>query len=259
MYQQRQMFGGMPPVVKNILIINGLAFFAMYLMQKGITIPGIGYTKIDLNNLLGLYTPGSKHFYFFQYITYMFMHGNLTHIFFNMFAVFMFGRVLERMWGPQKFLFYYLVTGIGAGLINVLISFVRVKMITAQLPPEVVSEIYTNGQSLINSGLVLKHNAFNGLGDMGNTLNHLVNIPMVGASGSVFGLLLAFGMLFPEERIYLYMVVPIKAKWFVIGYGAMELYSTIFTQPGDNVAHLAHLGGMLFGFFLIRHWRKNQF
>ncbi len=252
MYQQRPMLGGIPPIVKNLLIINALAFFAMYLMQKGVTIPGIGYTKIDLNSLLGLYTPGSKHFYFFQYLTYMFMHGNLTHIFFNMFALFMFGRVLERVWGPQKFLFYYLVTGIGAGLINVLISFIRVKMITAQLPPEVVNEVYTKGQDLL---LNYQNYANDSLG----TLNHLINVPMVGASGAIFALLLAFGMLFPEERIYLYMLLPVKAKWFVIGYGAMELYSTIFTQPGDNVAHLAHLGGMLFGFFLIRHWRKTQF
>lgn len=164
----------------------------------------------------------------------------------------MFGRILEQVWGPQKFLFYYFVTGIGAGLINVVMSFIRVKMVSADLPPEAVAEVYQKGQSILlgNQNYVDASLA---------TLNELINIPMVGASGSIFGLLLAFGMLFPEEKIYLYMLIPLKAKWFVIGYGALELYYSIMNQPGDNVAHLAHLGGMLFGFFLIRHWRKTSF
>jgi len=252
MFQQRSLFCNIPPVVKNLLIINALAFFAMFLMKQGINLPGLGFIRLDLNKILGLYTPGSEHFHFFQYITYMFMHGSMTHIFFNMFALFMFGRILEQVWGPQKFLFYYFVTGIGAGLINVVMSFIRVKMVSADLPPEAVAEVYQKGQSILlwNQNYVDASLA---------TLNELINIPMVGASGSIFGLLLAFGMLFPEEKIYLYMLIPLKAKWFVIGYGALELYYSIMNQPGDNVAHLAHLGGMLFGFFLIRHWRKTSF
>jgi membrane associated rhomboid family serine protease len=252
MYQQRSFFGNIPPVVKNILIINVLAFFATYLFARGINIPGIGFTRINLNSLLGLFTPGSEQFYFFQYLTYMFMHANLTHIFFNMFAVYMFGRALERVWGPQKFLFYYLATGIGAALLFVLVAFIRAKFLAASLPPNLVTEIYTKGFEILS-------NQQNYVNETAATLNHIVNVPMVGASGAVFGLLLAFGMMFPEERIYLYMVLPVKAKWFVMGYGAIELYLMLVNQPGDNVAHLAHLGGMLVGFIIIRLWRRKQF
>lgn len=252
MYQQNSFFSNIPPVVKNLLIINGLAFFAMYIFSAGVNIPGIGFTQFDLNKILGLYTPGSPQFKFFQYITYIFMHGDLTHLFFNMFAVFMFGRVLERVWGTQKFLFYYLVTGIGAGLIYVLVGFIRAKMLANNLPPEFVAEIYNQGQSILLSGK-------NYVDSDAAGLNGLINIPIVGASGAVFGLLLAFGMLFPEEKIYLYMILPLKAKYFVMGYGAIEIYLMLQNNPGDNVAHLAHLGGMLFGFFLIKYWKKKQF
>ncbi len=252
MYQRQSFFSNIPHIVKNILIINGLAFFAAFLLSKGINIPGIGFTRIDLNSLLGLYTPGSSEFHFFQYITYMFMHGGIEHIFFNMFAVFMFGRILERLWGPQKFLFYYLATGIGAGLVYVLVAFIRAKMLAAQLPPDLVSDIY-NGASIPQTSENLLHK------DTILSLMRILYAPMIGASGAVFGLLLAFGMLFPEEKIYLYMIVPVKAKWFVIGYGAIELFLMLKNNPGDNVAHLAHLGGMIFGYFIIRFWRRNQF
>ncbi len=252
MYQQQGFFSNIPTVVKNLLIINGLAFLAMYIFSKGVNIPGIGFTRIDLNNLLGLYTPGSNHFKFFQYVTYMFMHGNLTHIFFNMFAVFMFGRLLERVWGPQKFLFYYMVTGIGAGLLYVLVAFIRVKLLSSLVHPELLSQIYSEGRSILMNNMNYKDS-------VAETLNNLINIPMVGASGAVFGLLLAFGMLFPDEQIYLYMIVPIKAKYFVMGYGGLEIFLMLQNNPGDNVAHLAHLGGMLFGFILIKYWRRKQF
>jgi membrane associated rhomboid family serine protease len=252
MYQRQSFFSNIPPVVKNLLIINGLMFFATYLFSKGINIPGIGFTRIDLNAILGLYTPGSHQFHFFQYISYMFMHGGFEHILFNMFAVFIFGRVLERVWGPQKFLFYYLVTGIGAGLLYVLVAFIRAKILSAGLPLDIVSEIYEKGFSILS-------NQQNYVDDTAASLNRILNVPMVGASGAIFGLLLAFGMLFPEERIYVYMVVPVKAKWFVMGYGAIEIFLTLQNQAGDNVAHLAHLGGMLFGYLIIRFWGKKQF
>lgn len=254
MYQQRQsFFSNIPPIVKNLLIINGLMFFATYLLSKGISIPGIGYTRIELDEILGLYTPGSEKFHFFQYITYMFMHGSLEHIFLNMFALFMFGRILEKIWGPQKFLFYYFATGIGAGLLYVLVAFIRSKFLASGLPPNIVSDIYTYGLSLKETPEVEMHK------ETVISILRIFYIPMVGASGAIFGLLLAFGMLFPEERIYLYMVLPVKAKWFVLGYGAIELFATIANNPGDNVAHLAHLGGMLIGFILIRFWQKKHF
>ncbi len=253
MYQRQSFFSNIPHIVKNILIINGLAFFAAFLLSKGINIPGIGFTRIDLNALLGLYTPGSSEFHFFQYITYMFMHGGIEHIFFNMFAVFMFGRILERLWGPQKFLFYYLATGIGAGLLYVLVAFIRAKMLAAKLPPELVTDVYIKGLSLTETPKVLEYK------DTVISLMRTLYVPMIGASGAVFGLLLAFGMLFPEEKLYLYMIVPVKVKWFVIGYGGLELFLMFKNNPGDNVAHLAHLGGMLFGYFIIRFWRRSQF
>ncbi len=252
MYQRQSFFSNIPTIVKNLLIINGLMFFATYLLSKGINIPGIGFTRIELDSLLGLYTPGSQQFHFFQYISYMFMHGSIEHIFLNMFAIFMFGRILEKVWGPQKFLFYYFVTGIGAALLYVLVAFIRSKMIATGLPPEAVQRVYTEGFSVLSQNK-------NYVDATAASLNRLINVPMVGASGAIFGLLLAFGMLFPEERIYLYMVLPVKAKWFVIGYGAIELFSTVANNPGDNVAHLAHLGGMLVGFIIIRFWQKKQF
>lgn len=252
MYQQRSFLSNIPVVVKNLLIINGLMFFATYLFAKGINIPGIGFTRIELSNVLGLHTPGSSSFRFFQYITYMFMHGGFEHLLFNMFALFMFGRILERVWGPQKFLFYYMATGIGAGVLYVLVAFIRTKMLAASLPPEIVAEIYEKGHSLLLSQR-------NYIDDAAGALNLLINGSTIGSSGAVFGLLLAFGMLFPEERIYLWMVVPLKAKWFVVGYGAVELFFTVVNSPGDNVAHLAHLGGMLVGFIIISFWKKKQF
>ena len=253
MYQQRNMFGSIPTVVKNLLIINGLVFFATYIFSSGVSIPGLGFNRIDLNQILGLYTPGSNYFNFWQYFTYMFMHANITHVFFNMFALYMFGRVLEKVWGAQKFLFYYLATGIGAGLLYVLIAFIRAKYIAAGLPPELVSDVYTQGLNLLETPEVLAHKS-----DVISLLR-ILNIPLVGASGAVFGLLLAFGMMFPNEQIYLYMVMPVKAKYFVMGYAAIEIYLMLQNNPGDNVAHLAHLGGMLFGYFLIRYWKKRNF
>lgn len=252
MYKQQSFLSNIPAVVKNLLIINALAFLAMYVFSQGVKIPGMGLVRFDLNSIMGLYTPGSEHFKFFQYITYMFMHANLTHVFFNMFALFMFGRILERTWGPQKFLFYYLVTGIGAGLLYVMVGFIRAKFLAASLPPTLVADIYAQGQSVLFSQK-------NYVDATAASLNLLVNMPMVGASGAVFGLLLAFGMMFPNEYIYLYMIVPIKAKYFVMGYGGLEIYFMWQNNPGDNVAHLAHLGGMLFGFILIRLWRKKDF
>ena len=253
MYQQRNFFGSITPVVKNLLIINGLIFFATYVFTKGVNLPYFGFVRFDMNQFFGLYTPGSSEFNFWQYITYMFMHSNydISHVLFNMFAVFMFGRILETLWGPQKFLFYYLATGIGAGLLYVFVAFIRAKMIAASLPPELVSDIYTQGLNLLETPEVLAHKS------SVISLLRILNIPLVGASGAVFGLLLAFGMNFPNEQIYLYMIMPIKAKYFVIGYGAIEIYLMLANNPGDNVAHLAHLGGMLFGYMLIRFWKRK--
>ncbi|MCW3806451.1 rhomboid family intramembrane serine protease [Plebeiibacterium marinum] len=252
MFQRQSIFSNIPPIIKNILIINALAFIAMLLFSKGFSIPGIGFTRIDLNSIFGLYTPGSNQFHFFQYITYMFMHGGFEHIFFNMLALFMLGSAIERTWGSQKFLFYYLATGIGAGLIYVLVAFIRARFIAASLPPEIVSEIYEKGFSILSEYK-------NYVDTTAASLNRIVNVPMVGASGAVFGILLAFGMLFPNEYIYIQLIFPVKAKYFVMIYGALETFLMLQNNRGDNVAHLAHLGGMLVGFIIIRFWQRKQF
>ena len=237
-------FSMLPPVVKNLLIINGLFFVA--------TIAFGNFFGIDLKAILGLHYYESDQFHPYQLLTYMFMHSdtNFGHIFFNMFALWMFGNVIENVWGGKRFLVYYLVTGIGAGLVQEAVYAVRVHQIMAQLPPEMIEVVKNEGLALLQQNKNYAHQL------LGN-LNALFNAATVGASGSVFGILLAFGMLFPNVKIYLHFLFPIKAKWFVIGYGAIELFLGIANRSGDNVAHFAHLGGMLFGIILILLWRKR--
>ena len=237
-------FRNIPPVVKNLLIINGLLYLATILLQS---------QGIDLTELLGLHYWKSAGFYPHQLVTYMFMHSSsdFTHVLFNMFAVWMFGRVLEGVWGSKRFLIFYMVTGVGAGVIQLIVAHLRLMPLISQLPPEDMNMILNEGYDLIQSGK-------NWIG-VGGTINGLINGVTVGASGAVFGILLAFGMLFPNtELMLLFPPIPIKAKWFVLGYGVLELYSGFANNPTDNVAHFAHLGGMLFGFFLIQYWKKDR-
>jgi membrane associated rhomboid family serine protease len=228
--------------VKNLLIINGLFFLATFALGSA--------TNINLVNFLGLHYPGSNNFGVWQLVTYMFMHGGIWHIVFNMFALWMFGNVLENVWGPKRFLNYYLVTGIGAGMVHLLVTYLRISAVTADLSPEQINMVYAEGYSVIQRGM-------NYQDPLMGRLNMLLNTPTVGASGAVFGILLAFGMMFPNSLIYIYFAIPIKAKYFVIIYGALELYSGIANSPGDNVAHFAHLGGMVFGYFLIMYWKRK--
>jgi len=189
-----------PPVTRYILIINGVIWLICGLLKQ-----------TWLASIFALYSINTGGFYLYQLVTYMFTQVYFGHLFFNMFAVFMFGRSLEYYWGSKRFLLYYMVTGIGAGLIQLLVSYL------------------TGAPSLT-----------------------------VGASGSVFGLLLAFGMLFPNIPLFIFFIpIPIKAKYMVIGYGLIELYLGFANRAGDNVAHFAHLGGMLFGIFMILYWRKK--
>ncbi|MCB9173468.1 MAG: rhomboid family intramembrane serine protease [Flavobacteriales bacterium] len=238
------MFRDTPPVVKNLLIINVLMYLAMLMLS------GQG---IDLTDYFGLHYWKSEAFYPHQLVTYMFMHSfTITHLFFNMFAVWMFGKVLESVWGSKRFLIYYMITGIGAGLIQLLVAYIRLMPLYDALSPEELAYITENGYQILQEGK-------NFTDPIPGKFNLLMNVTTVGASGSVFGVLLAFGMLFPNtELMLLFPPIPIKAKWFVIGYGAIELYSGMADRAGDNVAHFAHLGGMLFGFFLIKYWQKNS-
>ena len=198
------------PVVKNIIIINALVFLAQN-AAPGMEIYFMGHYPLGTG-----FEP-------WQPVTHMFMHGGLSHIFFNMFAVYMFGSALERVWGPKRFLQFYLLCGIGAFFLY---------QFTVGL--EVYNQIGT---------------FFPGR-DMGW---------VVGASGSVFGLLLGFGMLFPNtELVLLFPPIPIKAKYFVLGYGLLELSLAFRHSAGDNVAHFAHLGGMLIAYILIKRWQKSR-
>lgn len=235
-------FSVLPLVVKNLLIINGLFFLGTYALGS--------VTNINLVDFLGLHYPGAHNFGVWQFVSYMFMHGGIWHIVFNMFALWMFGNMLENVWGPKRFLNYYLVTGIGAGVVHLLVTYFRITSIIPDLSDEQISLVYSEGFNILQSGMNYQDPS------MGQ-LNLLLNTPTVGASGAVFGILLAFGMMFPNSVIYLYFAIPIKAKYFVIIYGGLELYLGFANNPGDNVAHFAHLGGMVFGYFMILYWKKK--
>ena len=226
-------FKELPEVVKNLLIINGLFFLAT------ISLNNLG---LDLVKIFGLHQFQSPDFRPHQIITHLFMHGNFTHLLFNMFALWMFGKILENVWGAKRFLTYYMITGIGAACIHLLISQYQIINISNQIPD--MLDLAIEGR-------------YNPSIPISKRLTQLIITPTVGASGAVFGLLLAFGMLFPNTLLYLYFAIPIKAKYFVIAYGILELYAGISNNPADNVAHFAHLGGMIFGYFLIKYWKKN--
>ena len=226
-------FSELPEVVKNLLIINGLFFLAT------ISLDNFG---LDLVKIFGLHQFQYPDFRPHQIISHLFMHGDFTHLFFNMFALWMFGKVLENVWGAKRFLTFYIVTGIGAAFVHLLISQYQIISISNQIP------------EMVNLAIEGRYNPSI---PISKKLTQLIITPTVGASGAVFGLLLAFGMLFPNTLLYIYFAIPIKAKYFVLAYGILELYSGISNNPADNVAHFAHLGGMIFGYFLIKYWRKN--
>lgn len=229
-----------PPVVKNLIIINVIMLLATYVLSL---------RGFDLANILGLHYFKSPDFEPYQLITHMFMHGGFLHLLFNMFALWMFGRVLENVWGPKRFFIFYFVTGLGAAIFYSFVNYIEFQYIASKLTPEVVQDIMAHGADILNQGQ-------NYVGQAGK-LNSILNVPTVGASGAVFGILLGFGMLFPNtELMLLFPPIPIKAKYFVAGYGAIELYSGL-TNSGGNIAHFAHLGGMLFGFIMIKYWNSH--
>ncbi len=236
-------FRVLPPVVKNILIINVLFFLGTIAAEQAF--------QIDVSRYLAMHYPGSELFRPHQLVSYMFMHGSFSHILFNMFAVWMFGNALENVWGPKRFLTFYMITGIGAGLIQILVTYIQVVSVESQMAPQLIEMVRSEGLAIYLEGK-------NYVDPLAGKLNILLNTATVGASGSVFGLLLGFGMLFPNALIYLYFAIPVKAKYFVMGYGALELFSGISNNPNDNVAHFAHLGGMIFGYFLLIYWKKRR-
>ncbi len=217
-------FSFLPVVVKNLLIINGILFLADVVMAR---------FGIDLSNILGLHFFMASDFHAYQLFTYMFMHGNFSHLFFNMFALWMFGATLENIWGTKRFLLYYILCGLGAGLVQEGVQYIEYVVKLSQY-----QSVNMGGGQII---------------PMAQYLNYMTT---VGASGAIYGLLLAFGMMFPNSMIYLYFIMPIKAKWFVIGYAVIELLTGVFST-GDHVAHFAHLGGMLVGLIILLSWKKK--
>lgn len=270
-------FSFMPQVTKNIIIINVIVFALTFLLKQT--------QGVDLYKHLGLHHHSAPDFRPHQFVTYLFMHGNMSHIFFNMFGVFIFGQVLENLWGPKRFLIFYILTGLGAALTQYFIiqfsvaDFVNaISYIQDNLSPENLQKFINSGEfgsamssenAFLFEQFKIKYNsaiesnpakamslASDFLIDYKN--NYLNANVVVGASGSLFGLLGAFGMLFPNRYLYLYFLFPVKAKWLVIAYGAIELFSGLNQNPQDNVAHFAHLGGLAVGVILVLLWRKDR-
>jgi len=249
------------PMVRNILIINVVAFLA--------------FDMFNNSNQFALYDFRSPNFRFYQFITHMFMHGSWMHLFSNMFSLFIFGPMLESRWGSQRFLTFYLITGLGAsvlfaGVRNYELNQLRtdtVNYINAPSPIGLRQYLDKHLEGRYNESAVEEYrNHANDPAMIQGTIqsvkgiyNSMVNVPMLGASGAVFGILMAFGLLFPNtELMLLFFPFPIKAKYFVMLYGAYEIYAGIQRMPGDNVAHYAHLGGMLFAYILIKVWEKDR-
>jgi membrane associated rhomboid family serine protease len=224
------------PAVKNIIIINVLIYLACFV------VPG-------LNDALTGYYFASPNFRPWQIVTHMFMHSmsDFTHIFFNMYALYLFGTALENYWGTKRFVIYYMVCGVGAFFLHMGVSYFEIQKIMQSLSDKEIYQVMITGLEegkRYNAQMVELYSA--------------INTGVVGASGAVFGVLLGFGMLFPNtELMLLFPPIPLKAKYFVMIYGAIEFYLAMRQTSGDNVAHYAHLGGMLFGYLLLKYWQKK--
>lgn len=239
MFEQRRGLGSLPPVVKILLIVNVVLF-------------GISYIFPDLKVYLSVYSFKSEFFMPFQLITHMFMHGDFWHLFFNMFALYMFGKILEEVWGQKRFFIYYFVTGLGAALLHLLVINFEISSLMGQMSAEQINLVLQEGGTKLFQG-------YNYVDPQMRDLNLMINTPTVGASGAIYGLLLAFGMLFPNAIIYVYFAIPMKAKYLVMIFTAIEIYLGFMNRGGDNIAHFAHLGGMLFGLIFILIWKKHNF
>jgi membrane associated rhomboid family serine protease len=220
-------FNVIPPVIKNLLIVNVLIFFAQMTFENN--------QAFSIEGFFALHDVRSYYFKPHQLITYMFLHGSIEHIFFNMFALYMFGAILENLWGAKRFLVFYVICGLGAGALHLLVLYFEMTPVVEELRP---SPFLTEERA--------------------RELYMKLNTGTLGASGSVFGCLAAFGYLFPNSLIYLYFLFPVKAKWFVMFYAGIELFMGIRNSAGDNVAHWAHLGGAAVGILMVMYWNKNN-
>jgi membrane associated rhomboid family serine protease len=235
-YTSNTIFDKSTPVVTNIIIINVLMLLAS--------------NVFDLVDSFALFYPATPYFSPYQFITHMFMHGGIFHLIFNMYALWMFGKILEKIWGSKRFFIYYFVTGLGAAAIYTLVNFIQLNFIESNINAatlENMKSLLEVGKELVNKDIYMQH------------WYEITCIPVLGASGAVFGVLLGFGMLFPNTVLrLLFPPITLKAKYFVLIYGAIELYLAITNPVGGGIAHTAHLGGMIFGFILIKIWRKKR-
>ncbi len=260
------MFGNLTPTVKNLLIIN-IAIFALQSLL---------FSTDMFVNLFGLRYFNAETFRPYQFLTHLFIHGSLWHLFGNMFALFIFGSLLERVWGSQRFLLFYIITGLGASLLYSAVNYYEVhqlevaadRVLVETNPDRLSTFVLEEAEYAYRSSNQIK-NLVDSFYDNPNSSSYVSqsrqlvreivqsksNIPMVGASGAVFGILMAFGLLFPNTVLFPF---PIKAKYLVLFYGSYELWAGFSRQPGDNVAHFAHLGGMLFAFILLKIWKDKR-
>jgi membrane associated rhomboid family serine protease len=236
----------MPDVTKNLLILNVLFFLVKYVLES---------QGVNASQLLGMHYPASELFEPYQVVTHFFMHGNLFHILFNMIGLVVIGSHLERVWGKKRFFIFYFVTALGAMLLHIIVQGVEIYQITGELFPEIYfgtndyGNVYAFQYAQDGSTLVA---------EWMQQAGSIMYIPVVGASGAIYGLLMAFALLFPNtEFMLLFPPIPIKAKWLALILGGIALYSG-FERSGDSVAHFAHLGGMLFGFIMIKIWQRNK-
>lgn len=220
----RGFLSAIPPVTRNIIIINFLIWIISELS------PDFMYEEF------ALFYPKSQYFHWWQFVTHMFMHGSFWHVFFNMFTLYMFGSVLERVWGPKKYLLFYFVTGLGAATLHTGVEWMQC----------------LHWEHIVNTGAAADAIAAN------RSIQALCVTPTVGASGAIYGLLLGYAMLFPDSRMtLLFPPITLKAKWFVPIFAVIELLTGV-TGVGGGIAHFAHLGGMLFGLILILWWKKGN-
>ncbi|MEZ4887035.1 MAG: rhomboid family intramembrane serine protease [Chitinophagales bacterium] len=278
----RQGFGGfqLTPAVKNLLIINGLMYLAT-----------VSLVNVDFNRLFALHPWFASDFYPHQFITHIFMHGSTMHLFMNMFTLWMFGTMLEQVWGTKRFLIYYMLTGIGAALMYYGVDYWEIKNTYIPFDNAIANPTVENIRAFVNyaHGLdgmqqYLDFDMMDAYRSFRESYTNIMQNPdgantislqaagvfaakvkasfanfhtMLGASGAVFGILLAFGMTFPDMKIMLLIPpIPMKAKYLVALFAVFELYRGMANAPDDNIAHFAHLGGMVVGFFILRYWRS---
>ena len=264
----------MPPVTKTILLVTTIVFLADIGSQHFLHSDAMIRTMALFRIQSPLFIPT-------QFLTHIFMHGSLSHLFFNMFGLFMFGRILENIWGAKKMLLFYLVTGIGAALMQSGITYIQMQKMINLADTFVANPSYPVFSEYVNHYLIKGSSNYSAIMSFAQSwfyapdnmsyvptakeyvegiLYENLNIPMVGASGAIFGLLIAFAMMFPDvELMLIFLPIPIKAKYFVPVYALIELVFGVAGFSWDNVAHFAHLGGALVGFIMVRYWKRKQF